>query len=136
LRAAVLDLLQPHVDRGELGMKSGRGFYNYPQPAYQRVGFVDEAADLSVAWAALAAAWIGHAVVLAALDVAEPVDIDRAWTVGTHLDAGPFTVLEHMGRAAFLQLLAQQVAAGRFDAHKSRMVEAYLGDDIPARQPA
>jgi len=136
LRAAVLDLLQPHVDRGELGMKSGRGFYNYPQPAYQRAGFVDEAADLSVAWAALAAAWIGNAVVLAALDVAEPADIDRAWTVGTHLDAGPFAVLEHMGRAAFLQLLAQQVAAGRFDAHKSRMVEAYLGDDIPARQPA
>lgn len=35
------DFVQPYVDRGELGVKTGRGFYSYPDPAYQRPGFVE-----------------------------------------------------------------------------------------------
>jgi 3-hydroxyacyl-CoA dehydrogenase len=35
-----------------------------------------------------------------------PDEIDRAWTVGMTLDTGPFALLEEMGSAAFLQLLA------------------------------
>jgi len=33
--------VKAYVDRGEFGVKSGRGFYAYPEPAYQRQGFVD-----------------------------------------------------------------------------------------------
>ena len=33
--------LKAYVDRGELGVKSGRGFYSYPDPAYARPGFVE-----------------------------------------------------------------------------------------------
>jgi 3-hydroxybutyryl-CoA dehydrogenase len=33
-------LLQAKVDAGELGIKSGKGFYEYPDPAYQHSGFV------------------------------------------------------------------------------------------------
>lgn len=33
-------LLQAKVDAGELGIKSGKGFYAYPDPAYQRPGFL------------------------------------------------------------------------------------------------
>ena len=33
-------LLQAKVDAGELGIKSGKGFYGYPDPAYQHPGFV------------------------------------------------------------------------------------------------
>ena len=29
------------VERGELGLKSGKGFYSYPGPAYQRSGFLE-----------------------------------------------------------------------------------------------
>jgi 3-hydroxybutyryl-CoA dehydrogenase len=32
--------LKPYVDRGELGQKSGQGFYAYPKPAFTRPGFV------------------------------------------------------------------------------------------------
>lgn len=31
------------IDRGRLGVKSGRGFYSYPDPAYQDLVFVDAA---------------------------------------------------------------------------------------------
>ncbi len=34
------DLLRRYVDAGRLGVKSGRGFYEYPDPAYQRPDFV------------------------------------------------------------------------------------------------
>jgi 3-hydroxybutyryl-CoA dehydrogenase len=33
--------LKAYVDRGDLGVKTGRGFYAYPNPAYARPGFVE-----------------------------------------------------------------------------------------------
>jgi len=35
------DMLRGHLDRGRLGRKSGAGFYDYPEPAYARPGFVE-----------------------------------------------------------------------------------------------
>ena len=32
--------LKGYVDRGELGVKTGKGFYTYPEPAFARPGFV------------------------------------------------------------------------------------------------
>ena len=34
-------ILTDRVDRGELGVKSGRGFYEYPDPAWRRADFLD-----------------------------------------------------------------------------------------------
>ncbi len=33
--------LRAYVDRGDVGVKSGRGFYTYPDPAYARPGFIE-----------------------------------------------------------------------------------------------
>ena len=38
---AVADLLKGYVAKGWLGVKSGRGFYNYPNPAYAQPGFLE-----------------------------------------------------------------------------------------------
>jgi 3-hydroxybutyryl-CoA dehydrogenase len=35
------NFLKAHVDRGELGVKSGKGFYEYPDPAFAHPDFVD-----------------------------------------------------------------------------------------------
>jgi len=39
------DFVKPYVDRGWLGLKSGRGFYTYPHPAFQRPDFIAAAPD-------------------------------------------------------------------------------------------
>lgn len=33
--------LKTYVDRGWLGVKTGRGFYSYPDPAYAQLGFLE-----------------------------------------------------------------------------------------------
>lgn len=33
--------MKPYVDRGDLGVKTGRGFYAYPDPAYAKPGFIE-----------------------------------------------------------------------------------------------
>ena len=35
------NFLKAYVDRGELGVKSGKGFYSYPNPAFARAGFTE-----------------------------------------------------------------------------------------------
>jgi len=35
-----IELLDSYVERGELGAKTGKGFYTYPDPAYSRPGFL------------------------------------------------------------------------------------------------
>lgn len=34
------DFLKAYVERGDLGYKTGKGFYSYPNPAYQQPGFL------------------------------------------------------------------------------------------------
>ena len=38
------EFLKAYVDRGDLGVKSGRGFYAYPDPAYAQPGFIESPA--------------------------------------------------------------------------------------------
>lgn len=37
--------LKAYVDRGDLGVKAGRGFYSYPNPAYAQPGFIESASS-------------------------------------------------------------------------------------------
>ena len=122
----ILALLQPMIEKGELGMKSGTGFYHYPQPQYQQPGFGVQKSGSTEVYNALQAALIGNAALIAAAGVAEPEDIDRAWKTGTYLDTGPFRILEAVGVPDFLLTLDSEVAAGRFDRDRARRVGEYL----------
>jgi len=39
--------LKAYVDRGDLGVKTGRGFYTYPDPAYAQPGFIERSKQAS-----------------------------------------------------------------------------------------
>ncbi len=126
LRSQALANLQTRIDQGELGIKSGRGFYHYPEPAYQQPGFL-EAEEVSVELQqTLEVAMIANGLKVAAAGVAEPADIDKAWTVWTHLEQGPFAALAVVGAEEFARALQVAENAGYFPASIAAKVRAYL----------
>ncbi len=106
MKRKVLSFLAPIVGSGRLGMKSGHGFYTYPDPAYSRPGFLDGYPEISGADYALTSAWTQNAALIAANDVAEPHDIDRAWIAATRQAKGPFAILDDIGLERALTLFA------------------------------
>lgn len=108
VQTKIESLLRSYVERGELGSKTGKGFYSYPNPAYEQADFLEDKTNTSIANSAMTTVLVGNAVVLAANGVAEPREIDRAWKVGMKLGAGPFEILDDMGLDAFLQLVHGQ----------------------------
>lgn len=130
LRCRILGLLKPMVERGELGAKSGRGFYRYPAPQYQQAGFMGEGNPVAAVDKSLAAALIGNALELAANQVLAPADIDRAWMTGMSLNIGPFGILEKLGVTEFQRILAAEVAAGRFSKTRGKIASDYLRQNM------
>lgn len=105
LRAAVIAFISPYLERGDYGMKSGKGFYTYPNPEYGQPAFLESDTDVSIPHYAMTSALVQNGVLLAIKDVAEPSEIDRAWMAAAQLDKGPFGILDQMGVAEFLGLI-------------------------------
>ena len=97
MKFKILSLLAPIVGAGRLGMKTGWGFYSYPEPAYAAPDFLDGQPDTSSADYALTAAWTQNAVLLAANEIVSPQVVDRAWMVATRQPKGPFAILDDIG---------------------------------------
>ena len=95
-REPILSLFEALIGEGRQGMKTGEGFYRYPEPEYELpVTEVDQgAANL------LRHALIAQATLLVAEDVASPADVDRAWRIGAGLARGPFEQFGEQGLAA------------------------------------
>ncbi|MEP1595288.1 MAG: 3-hydroxyacyl-CoA dehydrogenase NAD-binding domain-containing protein [Halieaceae bacterium] len=126
LQPAVLALLKPYMDEGQLGIKSGAGFYQYPEPAYQASDFQTREASLPLAENGLLTTLISSAVLIAAKGVTEAKNVDMAWTVGTHLATGPLATLESIGHKAFEGMLSEHEGAGRINKNDARVVREYL----------
>ena len=128
LRPRVLALLSPYIERNELGMSTGKGFYRYPEPAFQAPDFAGADESLEMLYQPLMLALVASAVLVAAAGVAEPEEIDRAWMVGTSLDKGPFAVLEEVGPDIFLDAFEVFAAAGGFNPDNAKIVSRYFAD--------
>jgi len=118
---------QSFVERGELGTKTGKGFYSYPAPGYEQAEFLNSAGDDSMIYRALVRALIQSAVMVARKEVAEPGDIDRTWMVGTGLGTGPFEMLKQIGIGEFLRFsekIPEQL--GLVSIEEKELIEAYI----------
>jgi 3-hydroxybutyryl-CoA dehydrogenase len=126
LRTRLIPFVAPHIEKGELGIKAGKGFYTYPDPAFQQPNFLDAMTDVSAPYHALVSALIQSAALIAINDVAEPEDIDRAWMAATWQGVGPFGILDQMGIDAFIDMLKLQVEKGLLLPETAVQAEAYL----------
>jgi 3-hydroxybutyryl-CoA dehydrogenase len=125
LKAKVVALLASMIDDGKLGTKSGEGFYRYPNPEFEADGFLSDVAEDSFAQSVLTSALVCNAILIAANDIADPSEIDRAWKVGMLLDAGPFEILKAMGKDTFLKMLHSP--ASFVQAEDVGLIERYIG---------
>ncbi|MDH3349956.1 MAG: 3-hydroxyacyl-CoA dehydrogenase NAD-binding domain-containing protein [Gammaproteobacteria bacterium] len=124
VKPQILAFLEPYLGKGELGLKSGKGFYDYPNPAYEQPEFLSDDNDNSIPHFALTLALVGNAILLAAKDIADQDKIDMAWTVGMSQDTGPFAVLKEIGMDVFLQLLGN--SANMFAPDDVASIRIYL----------
>jgi len=107
-QAKILQFLSPFIEQNTLGLKTGKGFYNYPKPSYQQPEFYQPKIDLSPIYNSLVSELILAAILIAEKQVAAPETIDLAWTVATSLDKGPFEILQEMGADQFMGILQSQ----------------------------
>ena len=125
LRPRVLSLLAPLVSNNDLGMSTGKGFYQYPAPRYQDPDFKRSGDDTQQLAQALETALLANAVLVAAADVAKRDEIDMAWKVGTSLAEGPFEILREITPTGFIANVKQHVARVNYDAKKAESVVTY-----------
>jgi 3-hydroxybutyryl-CoA dehydrogenase len=131
VKPKVAALLEPYLANGEVGAKSGKGFYSYPDPEFGQAGFLEAGENIEVPHYAMTAALISNAILLASNDIADRDEIDHAWTVGMNLGKGPFAILDEMGLDAFRQLLDS--GATLLSPAEAVVVERYLSQmDVPA----
>jgi enoyl-CoA hydratase/3-hydroxyacyl-CoA dehydrogenase len=126
LQGKVLDFLAPYVESERLGVKTGEGFYTYPQPLYQHSDFLNKGRDLFLIYEALISVVIENAILIAYNDVAAPMEIDRAWMASFSLSKGPFGVLDEIGIDSFLDTHSRFVEQGLFSGASAAKVDAYL----------
>ena len=134
LRDSVLKFITPYIENNTLGVKTGEGFYSYPQPRYQQSDFLEAQGELSGIYEALITVLIENAIVIAHGDVAEPWEIDRAWMVSMSLEKGPFGALDEIGIDAFLENYLRLIEKGLFSGVSADLVKSYLQSYIESNR--
>jgi enoyl-CoA hydratase/3-hydroxyacyl-CoA dehydrogenase len=111
------DLLRPYRERGDLGVKTGRGFYTYPEPAFQKPDFItgrEENRELS---RALLNSVISTALTLVIEGYADIEDVDRSWILTHNPEIGPFGMMDNKG----LDIVSQELE------EQAKMIELLMG---------
>jgi 3-hydroxybutyryl-CoA dehydrogenase len=97
IQAAIKDFLRPYIESGNLGVKTGRGFYNYPDPEFIEPEFlagVEENKDLS---GPMINSVLASALALVAEGYADLEDVDRSWMLTHNPERGPFGTIDSIG---------------------------------------
>jgi enoyl-CoA hydratase / 3-hydroxyacyl-CoA dehydrogenase len=123
----VVQLLSPMAERGELGMKTGKGFYTYPDPAFTQPDFNAGKAFRESLYHALFSGLAVTALLLVIDEYATVHDVDRAWMVAQHSEMGPLGMLDLMGLDVFAAMLDDPDILGPVLPEDKQRVQSFLG---------
>lgn len=115
---AVRDFLQPYIDQGNLGIKTGQGFYSYPDPEYSKPEFLTDQVENEELSKPMVNGLLATALTLAAEGYADMHDVDRSWMITHSPDCGPFGVIDQVG----LDLVKQNLQ------ERAEQMETLLGN--------
>lgn len=101
----IRDLFRPYVERGELGMKTGKGFYSYPNPEFAQAEFLEGHEENKEITSQILNAVYTTAVTLAHDGHADIRDIDRSWMLTHSPEIGPFGSIDEIGLDSFIDEL-------------------------------
>jgi 3-hydroxyacyl-CoA dehydrogenase len=113
-QADILSLLTPYIDTHSLGVKTGQGFYSYPNPAYADLEFTVKDVPSSHIRELLMTAFLSSAVTLSDSEVAEPAKIDEAWRLTFSVGYGPLAQAQQLGSGELGRLCKQARIEGLF----------------------
>jgi 3-hydroxyacyl-CoA dehydrogenase len=126
-RERVVPFLTAYIEKGNLGLKSGRGFYDYAAPTFRESTFLTAEPFSEIASDTLLTILVRSALALSEQDVATRADIDLAWKTASGLAKGPFEILEEIGVDAFHEILDRQVEAGLLSARAAGEAGSSIG---------
>ncbi|ACL01963.1 3-hydroxyacyl-CoA dehydrogenase (NAD-binding) [Desulfatibacillum aliphaticivorans] len=121
-----INLLQPYIDRGELGIKTGKGFYSYPEPSYGKPEFLSASAPREDIDRVLTNGVIIRAILLAAEGIADCDHIDKIWMINMMSGSGPFAWLDKKGINEFLNELESEQRQLLFPEYDLLVIKRFL----------
>jgi len=111
--------IKEYIDRGDLGIKTGKGFYSYPDPEFQQLNFLDGVTENKDLSDPLINAILKQSILLVADGICGVEEVDLSWML-THSSAiGPFGIMDDRG----LDLVAIQME------EQTAFLEALFGKD-------
>jgi enoyl-CoA hydratase/3-hydroxyacyl-CoA dehydrogenase len=119
--------LKPFVQRGELGMRTGKGFYGYPHASWQAPEFTQNKDIPKRLYKALSTAIIQRAILVYEAGVADREMIDQTWVTGVSIAKGPFTMFNEWGVTEFDALSkTTQAAIGLCSEEQMNAIQGFI----------
>lgn len=110
VRGIVKEFFAPYLERGQLGAKSGQGFYRYPEPAFQNPAFLENQTENLLIAQTLLNAIQAAALELLVEGAGDIRDIDRSWMIPHGTPKGPLGMIDEKGMDGFLVELEERAS--------------------------
>ncbi|MCP4749433.1 MAG: hypothetical protein GY866_00935 [Proteobacteria bacterium] len=115
---AVQGFFNPYIERGDLGMKTGKGFYTYPEPEFSRPEFISGHEENKEYSDAILSSFFSTALMLVIGEFATLEEVDRCWMLIHQCEFGPFGLMDRKGLDTVLTDLDDRI----------KLIEAMLGE--------
>ena len=113
--------IKEYMDRGDLGLKAGKGFYSYPDPEFAKPGFMDGVTENKDLIDPIINAVLKQSILLVVDGICDVEDVDLSWMLTHSPTIGPFGIMDDRG----IDLVTKQLK------DQAVFLEAMFGKDEP-----
>ncbi|MBT3224826.1 MAG: hypothetical protein HOE30_22165 [Deltaproteobacteria bacterium] len=117
----IRDSIKEYMDRGDIGMKAGKGFYTFPDPEFLNSDFLEGVTENKELIDPVINAILKQAILLVVDGVCDTEDVDLSWMLTHSPNIGPFGIMDDRG----IDVVAKQLK------EQATFLKAMFGDDDP-----